>query len=134
MPKFLHAADLHLDSPLTGLERYEGAPVDQVRSATRRALENLVALAIEQQVAFVILAGDIYDGAWKDYKTGLFFIAQMARLDKVSIPVYLISGNHDAESKMTRKLTLPANVHAFDHKKPHTLLLKEHSIALHGLS
>ena len=68
--KFVHAADIHLDSPLRGLERYEGAPVDELRGATRRAFENLVDLAIEDEVAFVLLAGDLYDGDWKDYNTG----------------------------------------------------------------
>ena len=45
MFRFLHAADVHLDSPLVGLDRYESAPVTAVRSATRRAFENLVRLA-----------------------------------------------------------------------------------------
>ena len=72
MFKFLHAADLHLDSPMRGLERYEGAPVEQIRGATRRALENLVQLAINENVRFVIIAGDLYDTDWKDYNTALF--------------------------------------------------------------
>ena len=59
MFSFIHAADVHLDSPLCGLERYEGAPVDEIRSATRRAFDNLVDLAIEEDVAFVLLAGDL---------------------------------------------------------------------------
>ncbi len=58
MFRFLHVADIHLDSPLKGLERYEGAPVDEIRSATRRALENLVDFALEQEVDFVLIAGD----------------------------------------------------------------------------
>jgi TIR domain len=79
--KFVHAADLHIDSPLCGLERYEGAPVERVRGATtRRALENLVELCLAEDAAFLLLAGDIFDGDWKDYGTGLFFVAQMARL------------------------------------------------------
>lgn len=41
MFKFIHAADIHLDSPLRGLERYEGAPVQRIRDASRIALENL---------------------------------------------------------------------------------------------
>ena len=80
MFKFLHAADIHLDSPLRGLERYEGAPVEQIRQATRRALQNLVQLALEERVHFVLIAGDLYDGDWKDYNTGLYFLTQMARL------------------------------------------------------
>ena len=62
MWKFIHAADIHLDSPLHGLERYEGAPVEEIRSATRRAFDNLIELAIEEEVAFVLLVGDLYDG------------------------------------------------------------------------
>ena len=70
--KFIHAADIHLDSPLKGLERYEGAPVDEIRGATRQALLKLVDLAIEQDVDFVLIAGDIYDGDWKDHNTVCF--------------------------------------------------------------
>src|SRR3954447_20172870 len=87
--KFIHAADLHVDSPLRGLDRYEGAPASRLRAATRRALENLVAACIEEEAAFLLLAGDVFDGSWKDYSTGLFFAAQMARLREAKIPVVL---------------------------------------------
>lgn len=60
MGKFIHAADIHLDSPLRGLERYEGAP-DQVKNATRQAFDNLIQLALEEQVDFLLIAGDLYD-------------------------------------------------------------------------
>jgi len=70
---FIHSADLHLDSPLRGLAEKPDAPVEEIRSATRRALENLVSLAIEENVDFVLIAGDIYDGDWPDYSTGRFF-------------------------------------------------------------
>src|SRR5256885_12130662 len=107
MFKFLHAADIHLDSPLCGLERYEGAPVDEIRGATRRAMENLVRLALEEQVNFVLIAGDLYDGDWKDHNTGLFFVSQVVKLRDAGVSVFLISGNHDAANKMTRSLPLP---------------------------
>jgi DNA repair protein SbcD/Mre11 len=109
MLRFIHAADIHLDSPLKGLEQYEGAPVDEIRGATRRALENLVDLAIDREVDFLLIAGDLYDGDWKDHNTGLFFVAQMHRLREADIPVVMISGNHDAANKMTRTLRLPDN-------------------------
>lgn len=64
--KFIHAADIHLDSALHGLERYEGAPVEEIRSAMRRAFDNLIELAIDEEVAFVLLVGGLYDGDWKD--------------------------------------------------------------------
>ncbi|MBK1643178.1 DNA repair exonuclease [Thiocapsa imhoffii] len=130
--RFLHAADCHLDSPLRGLERYEGAPVEQIRSATRRAFENLVALAIEESVDFVLLAGDLYDGDWKDYNTGLFFIGQMGRLHEAGIPVYLIAGNHDAASQITRALRPPPNLHVFATTAPETHRIEDLGVAIHG--
>ena len=60
--RFLHAADIHLDSPLHGLARYEGVPVEEVRGATRAAFDNLIRLAIDEQVDFVVIAGDLFDG------------------------------------------------------------------------
>jgi len=134
MFKFIHAADLHLDSPLRGLERYEGAPVAEIRGATRRALENLVQLAIDEAVQFVLIAGDVYDGDWRDAGTGLYFVKQMARLREAKIPVYLISGNHDAANKMTRELRFPDNVKQFSAHKPDTALIPELHVAIHAQS
>jgi DNA repair exonuclease SbcCD nuclease subunit len=134
MFQFLHAADLHLDSPLRGLERYDGAPVEQVRQAARRALENLVQLAIESRVAFVLIAGDLYDGDWRDFHTGLFFVAQMARLREAGIRVLLIAGNHDAANRMTRSLRLPENVRLLSPDAPETVRLDEFDVAVHGQS
>ena len=132
--KFLHAADIHLDSPLRGLDRYEGAPADEIRGATRRALENLVSLASEEEVDFVILAGDLFDGDWPDFNTGLFFVKQMARLGQHNIPVYAVRGNHDAESKITRKLPWPENVHFFSARKPESIRLDSLDVVIHGQS
>ena len=129
---FIHAADIHLDSPLRGLEGYADAPVAQLRQATRRAFDNLVDLAIEEQVAFVLLSGDLYDGDWKDYNTGLFFIDRMSRLRKENIRVFLASGNHDAASQITKALRLPDNVHLFSTKQPETELLEDLGVAVHG--
>ena len=80
MFKFLHAADIHLDSPLKGLSRYEPMPVDEIRFASRHAFDRLIGLAIEEDVRFVLIAGDLYDGDWKDASTGLFFASRMGRL------------------------------------------------------
>lgn len=131
---FLHAADVHLDSPLRGLDRYEGAPVDEIRGASRRAFVNLVDLAIRHRVAFVVLAGDLYDGEWKDFDTGLFFANQMSRLREAGIPVFGVHGNHDAQSRITRSLRLPANVHFFSATAAETHRLDELNVAIHGQS
>lgn len=132
MLKFIHAADIHLDSPLRGLERYEGAPLEEMRGATRRAFENLTELAIEEQVSFVLLAGDLYDGDWKDYNTGLFFIRQMSQLQEAGIRTYVVAGNHDAASQLTKVLRPPQNVHIFATRAPETVVLEEVGVAIHG--
>lgn len=129
---FIHAADIHLDSPLVGLERYEGAPVEYVRGATRQAFRNLVLLALEEKVDFVLIAGDLYDGDWRDYNTGLFFAAQAGLLRQADIPIYLIRGNHDAASQITRQLRLPDNVHEFSAEGPETKVIEEITVAIHG--
>ena len=132
--RFLHAADIHLDSPLKGLAGHEGYAAEKVRTATRKALHNLVSLAIEEMVDFLIIAGDLYDGDWRDYNTGLFFAGQMGRLNQKGIPVYLLHGNHDAESQITKRLDLPKNVSVFSARKPQTFKLNELDTALHGQS
>lgn len=132
--KFLHAADIHLDSPLRGLERYEDAPVEAVRTAPRRAFENLVQLALDEAVDFVLLAGDLYDGDWKDHHTGLFFVRQMRRLEEAGVPVFLVSGNHDAISRITRELSLPGNVTRFPSDAPRTVSIEALGVAIHGQS
>ncbi|QOR65911.1 DNA repair exonuclease [Cytobacillus suaedae] len=129
---FIHAADIHLDSPLSGLEQYEGAPVDKIRSATREAFKNLIDTAINNQVSFIIIAGDLYDGDWKDYNTGLFFANQMVRLQKEKIKVYLIRGNHDAASLITRELKLPDNVFEFSVKEAESYIDDDLRVAIHG--
>jgi len=131
---FLHAADIHLDSPLKGLERYENAPVDRIRGATRRAFTRLIDLAIDKRVDFVLLAGDLYDGDWRDYNTGLFLVRQLGRLRDHEIPVIVIAGNHDADNKMTRVLRLPDNVRLLAHDRPETVRLKDLDVAIHGQS
>lgn len=132
--KFLHAADIHLDSPLRGLARYEGVPAEVVRTATRTALDNLVERAIAEEVAFVILAGDLYDGTWEAFATGLYFCSAMGRLHKAGIEVYLVYGNHDAESHLTRDLPLPDNVRVFSKRQAETLVHPGTGVVLHGQS
>jgi DNA repair exonuclease SbcCD nuclease subunit len=131
---FIHAADLHIDSPLRGLDAYEGAPVERLRGATRQALAALVDLALERQVAMVVLAGDVYDGDWADFRTGLYFREQMLRLTRSGVKVFLVKGNHDAESQITRQLPGVDGVHVFSAQKSETVDLPSLGVAIHGRS
>jgi DNA repair exonuclease SbcCD nuclease subunit len=130
--KFLHAADIHLDSPLRGLESYEGAPVQQIRGATRRAFENMIQLALDMEVDFLLLAGDLFDGDWRDYNTGLFLTRQINRLRGAGTRAYIVAGNHDAASQITKSLRPPQNVHVFATRAPETVRLEGLGVAIHG--
>ena len=132
--RFIHAADIHLDSPLHGLAAYPDAPADLLRNATRDAFTALVNRAIDETIDFVVIAGDLYDGTWRDHNTGIFFCREMGRLRRAGIRVYLLYGNHDAESEMTKKLVLPDNVFAFSARKCETFRIEEYKVALHGQS
>jgi DNA repair exonuclease SbcCD nuclease subunit len=130
--RFIHAADLHLGSPFQGLALKDAAIADLFIEASRKALSALVDQAVERKVDFFIVAGDVYDGDWKDNKIGLFFNREVARLERAGIPVFLLKGNHDAESVITRTITLPKNVSEFPVNKPGSFRLEHLKVALHG--
>lgn len=132
--RFIHCADIHLDSPLRGLELYDGAPAEEMRHATRRAFANVVDLAIERSADFVLIAGDIFDGDWPDFNTGLYFASQLRRLAGADIRVFLSYGNHDAVSKLTRSVPLPKNVFSFPANRPATEVIESLGVAIHGQS
>ncbi|OAA28156.1 DNA repair exonuclease [Frankia sp. EI5c] len=133
--RLVHAADIHLDSPLRGLTRLGDSDLAQLlRQATRRALSNLVDLTVARQADALLLAGDIYDGTWRDYATGRYFVEQMGRLRDSGVRVFMISGNHDAESEITRTLTLPPNVTVFGADQPGTHEDPDLGLAVHGQS
>ena len=132
--RFFHAADIHLDSPLTGLADTEGGVAERIRAAPRAAFEALVDRAIHDQMDFVVIAGDLYDGTWRDYKTGLFFAEQMGLLNQAGVPVFVLHGNHDAESQITKPLKLPENVRVFGARMPQTFQLDTLNVTLHGQS
>jgi exonuclease SbcD len=135
LTSFIHASDLHLDSPLKGLEYYEGAPdIEEIRGATRQALVNLVDFALNERVPLVVIAGDLYDGDWPDFSTGLFFAQQMQRLSGADIRVAVVWGNHDAQNRMTKTLVMPEHVRIFPARKPETFVYDDIRIAVHGQS
>lgn len=132
MPTFLHAADLHIDSPLRTLERKEGAPAGRIRGASRVAFTRLVDAAIERQVSFVLLAGDLYDTR-PAFETYLYFHQQVDRLAKAGIPAAIVLGNHDHDGVAPRAERLPERVHVFPHGAPASLEIVP-GVWVHGQS
>lgn len=132
---FVHAADLHLDSPLHGLLQTDSyLNRDELRGATRKALDSLTELCINKRVPLLLIAGDLYDGDWQDFSTGLYFVQQMTKLAGAGTRVAIIRGNHDAANKMTKSLVLPENVKVFSSKTPETWILDDLKVAIHGQS
>jgi exonuclease SbcD len=132
--KFIHAADLHIDSPMRGLDAYPGAPVDRLRGATRRALIALVDLALREEVDLVLLAGDIFDRDLGDFHAAMFFRQQMIRLTNSGIRVFVVKGNHDAEGQIGKKLPEVAGLHVFGSRTGEVVDIPDLEAAVHGRS
>jgi DNA repair exonuclease SbcCD nuclease subunit len=130
--RFLHAADLHLGSPFLGLAQKDDEVAARFARASRSAFEDLVTKALEEDVSFVVIAGDVFDGEWKDASIALFLNRQLARLSNRGVPTFLLRGNHDAESLVTKSLTWPETVLEFSTRRPETHRVKNLRVALHG--
>ncbi len=133
MFKFIHTADIHLDSPLLSLALRDPDAAELVANASRQSFEAIIDLCLTEKVDALLIAGDLYDGGHHSMKTAGFLTNQLHRLDKAGISVFIIRGNHDAISKITRQLQLPDNVHVFG-PKHETIMLDEKNIAVHGVS
>jgi exonuclease SbcD len=134
--RFVHAADIHLDSPLRSLALREPELAELIGNATRRAFMALVDLCLDQRVDALLLAGDLHDGEQTSMKTARFLAEQVRRLDEAGIAVFIIRGNHDAISKITRELAFPASVKVFGSRADTVAIDRAgHApIVVHGLS
>jgi exonuclease SbcD len=134
--KFVHAADLHLDSPLRELSRQDARQVERMRRATREAFERLVDLCIEQEAALLLIAGDLYDHDCPNMQIAVFLRKELRRLEQRGTSVVIIKGNHDADNKITSALALPANTRMLGERKPETVTFDDLPvrIAIHGQS
>lgn len=135
--RFVHAADIHLDSPLRSLALRNPRLAEFVGNASRQVLARIVDLCLEEQVHALLLAGDLYDGEQTSMKTARFLGEQLRRLDAAGIEVFIIRGNHDALSKITKELVFSKNVHVFGGRAEAIEIPRvrgEQSIVMHGLS
>jgi exonuclease SbcD len=133
MFRFIHTADIHLDSPLKSLALRDPQAAECIGGATRRSFEKIIDLCLEEHVNALIIAGDLYDGDLRSMKTAIFLIRQMQRLQEANIRVFLIRGNHDSESSITKYLDFPKNVHVFTGRGG-VEELEEFRVAIHGVS
>ncbi|WP_312361618.1 exonuclease SbcCD subunit D [Ensifer sp.] len=135
--RFVHTADLHLDSPLRSLALRNTDLADIVRGATRQALVRIVDLCLAEEVDALLIAGDLYDGNQTSMNTALFLAGELRRLDEAGIRVFIIRGNHDAQSQVTNELTLPPSAHVFKGRSKAVLaktLESGRDVYVHGMS
>jgi DNA repair protein SbcD/Mre11 len=134
--RFIHTADIHLDSPLKSLALRSPALAERVRDATRDAFTRMVDMAIEEKVDALLIAGDLYDGDQTSMKTARFIAAAYKRLTDAGVRVFVIRGNHDSQSKIMRELTLPDGVTVFGGRAGVEMIGRKGArpIAIHGLS
>ena len=111
--RFIHAADIHLDSPLKSLALRDPELAELIGNATRRAFSGIIDLCLAEQVDALLLAGDLYDGDQTSMKTARFLAEQLRQLHEAGIKVFIIRGNHDALSRITKELTFPDSVALF---------------------
>src|SRR6478672_8310548 len=108
--RFVHTADIHLDSPLRSLALRNPDLAELVGDASRQALISIVDLCLAERVDALVIAGDLYDGDQTSMKTARFLASQMERLHQAGIRTYMIKGNHDALSKISKELVMPETV------------------------
>ncbi|MFX3624153.1 MAG: exonuclease SbcCD subunit D [Ectobacillus sp.] len=111
---FIHAADLHLDSPFKGMEAsVPSALFERMKESTFRSFARIIDKAIQERVDFVVISGDLYDAEMRSLRAQVFVREQMRRLHAYNIPAYIIHGNHDHVGGSWAAIEFPDNVHAF---------------------
>lgn len=134
--RFIHTADVHLDSPLKSLALRSAALAELVQDATRQAFMRIVNMALDERVDALLVAGDLYDGDQKSMKTARFMGAAFRKLAEAGIRVFVIRGNHDHLGLLHKELSLPEGVTVFGGRAGLEMIAKAGapSIAIHGLS
>ncbi|MDP7147739.1 MAG: DNA repair exonuclease [Nitrospinaceae bacterium] len=111
--RFLHCSDLHIDSPFKGLSSVQPSLAERFRNSTYLAFQNIVKLALQEEVDAVLIAGDIYDGSDKSLQAQLKFRRGLQELSDAGIDTFIVHGNHDPLDGWSASLDWPERVHVF---------------------
>lgn len=134
---FIHAADLHLDSPFKGLTNLPSTLFEEIRQSTFHAFDALIEKAISHQVDFLLLVGDLFDHEEQSLKAQIHLRNAFLKLQTYHIQVYLSYGNHDFIQKNSHQVKLPGNVFAFEDEKVQSFFYEKEGECLaeiHGFS
>ena len=120
MVKFIHTADLHLDTPFSGLEKWDKSRAEVLKKANNDVFENIIQLCIREKVDFLVIAGDVFDSEENSLEAQLLFNRGLRKLEDHNIPAYVVCGNHDPLSDQKKILKIPANTYVFPANQPET--------------
>jgi len=139
MPKvrFIHTADLHLDTPFKGLCRWNSDLSKKLKDATFMSFRNIIDLCSDKKVDFLIISGDIFDSENKSLAAQLRFVSELKSLSDKEILVYFICGNHDPMKSWLDAIDLPENAIRFDSSMVQYYTFKKEGTAIadiHGIS
>ena len=110
---FIHAADLHLDSPMLGIGRLEPRVQSRLRDASLEAYDRLIDLTLQRHAAFLVLAGDVFDHETPSLRAQFRLRDGFLRLERAAVPVFWAHGNHDPFGSLSTHVHWPDNVVRF---------------------
>jgi DNA repair exonuclease SbcCD nuclease subunit len=135
--KFIHTADLHLDTPFKGLTNWNSELAKRLKNATLGSLKKIVDLGIQKNVDFLVISGDIFDSENQSLAAQLNFVEEIQRLAEKGIPAYFICGNHDPLSSWLEDLQMPENVFRFNASEVENMTFRKNGepvADIHGIS
>lgn len=112
--RFVHGSDFHLEQPLAGLADVPDALRAMLVDAAYRAAEAVFGTAVDRQVDFVVLTGDLLDPRAAGPRGLAFLVEQFERLAAARIAVYWLASELDAEERWPASVELPPNVRHLD--------------------
>ncbi|MCK4340226.1 MAG: DNA repair exonuclease [Phycisphaerae bacterium] len=134
MFKFIHAADLHLDSPFRGVSAQSELVAETLRAATFEAFDALISLCLEKQADFLLIAGDVYDGADRSLRAQLRFRDGLATLAEHGIRSFVVHGNHDPLDGWSAAIDWPDGIHIFRGDQIETVTVERDGRAVAAIS
>ncbi|WP_153721010.1 metallophosphoesterase family protein [Sporosarcina cascadiensis] len=132
--RFLHTADLHLDSPFKGMAAGPNE-LARLQQSTFSAFDRFIDYAVKVRPDFIVIVGDLYDGEDRSLRAQIRFQQGMQRLYEKEIPVFITYGNHDHLAGSWTRVSLPANVQTFSEEvEQKQLTIRGEKVFLHGFS
>lgn len=135
--KFIHTADLHLDTPFKGLSNWNSDLASKLKDATFKSFRKIIDLCLEEKVDFLVISGDIFDSENKSLAAQLKFVSELKRLSERGISTYFICGNHDPLSSWLEDLQMPENVFRFNSSEVENFIYQKDNkpiVDIYGIS